>query len=349
MKAFIFAIFSTLTLFFFIPSIQAQETILNIEIEEDIVEEKESKLMIGGSVDAYFRANLIGDEGTAPGTSFANLPGFSLGMANLTLSKEGNKAGFMADFVVGPRGEDATFNSPFLRPGGSSSIVNQLYVYVNLTDKVTATFGNFNTFLGYEMISPASNFNYSTSYLFSNGPFSHTGMKFDFDLGGGSHVMAGVFNPTDFTEFNPINEYVGGVQVGYEFDKGSIYLNSLISDDFVQVDLTAGADVTDNVFVGLNVSSASDAFSGAAAYLQVTTGDQLTLGTRVEYFLIQDKASALFDENILDVSFTANYTIGDLTIIPELRIDVGSKEIFADDGQLEKSLASFVLAAVYGF
>ncbi|HAE72380.1 MAG TPA: porin, partial [Flavobacteriaceae bacterium] len=44
----------------------------------------------------------------------------------------------------------------------TGNIVNQLYMYWNVSDKVTLTMGNFNTFLGYEVISPAANFNYST-------------------------------------------------------------------------------------------------------------------------------------------------------------------------------------------
>ena len=43
----------------------------------------------------------------APNTSFANLPGFALGMANIVLSYEGEKSGFVADLVYGPRGTDA--------------------------------------------------------------------------------------------------------------------------------------------------------------------------------------------------------------------------------------------------
>lgn len=118
-------------------------------------------------------------------------------MANLVIGKSSDKVGFTADLVVGPRGEDATFFSPVLRPGGNSSIVNQLYVYWNISDKVTTTFGNFNTFLGYEVISPVANFNYSTSYMFSYGPFSHTGLKFDIGLSDDLSLMLGVFNPTD--------------------------------------------------------------------------------------------------------------------------------------------------------
>lgn len=340
-----------IALFFFTPIFtHAQE--LDITVEEgitEITENKENKLKIAGSIDAYFRTNLTGNTGVSPETSFANLPGFSLGMANITVSKEGKKAGFMADLVFGPRGEDATFNSTILRPEGNSSIVNQLYAYVKLNDNVTVTLGNFNTFLGYEMISPTENFNYSMSYLFSYGPFSHTGLKVDFELDGGFNIMAGVFNPTDVTEYNPTNKYVGGLQLGYSFDQGSIYLNSLFDRDFFQIDLTAGIDLTEKVYVGLNASSASDNYFGTALYLQLQTSDQLKLGTRIEYFADNRVGAFRKDESIIDLSFSANYMIGNLVIIPEFRVDLASQDIFPDNNDFNSSLASFVLAAVYGF
>src|SRR5690606_4754784 len=142
-------------------------------------------------------------------TSFANLPGFSLGMANIIATYQGEKVGAVADLVFGPRGEQAVFGSPMFTGGmaGSSQIVNQLYVYWNVSDVVTLTMGNFNTFLGYELISPTGNFNYSTSYMFSNGPFSHTGLKADFALSDKWSLMAAVMNPTDMTEFNLAGTY----------------------------------------------------------------------------------------------------------------------------------------------
>ena len=76
-----------------------------------------------GSVDTYYRSSEY-----APGSSFANLNGFALGMVNAIVSYEGEKSGFVADLVFGPRGADAVFASPqsgdhFYR---SSNIVNQL-------------------------------------------------------------------------------------------------------------------------------------------------------------------------------------------------------------------------------
>ncbi|MEM6380263.1 MAG: outer membrane beta-barrel protein, partial [Bacteroidota bacterium] len=304
-----------------------------------------SPLVLEGSVDAYFRSNVSGGFDTAPGTSFANLPGFSLGMVNLIASKEGEKTGFVADLVIGPRGADAVFASE-----APLNLVNQLYAYWNINDKVTATLGNFNTFLGYEVISPTANFNYSTSYMFSYGPFSHAGLKLDFDLGSGFSLMAGVFNPTDFTDFNPLNEYVGGAQLGYDFGKGSVYVNTLFDDDFFQIDLTGGVDLTDKVYLGINATSASDNFYGVAGYLQVSTSEALSFGTRVEYFADEGVGVLGTGENVLDATLSANYKVGDLTIIPEFRVDLVSNDVFDDgEGIMEDQLASFVLAVVYGF
>ncbi len=143
---------------------------------QEETEEKKS-FTIEGSVDVYFRQNISGPNGEdaiAPATSFANRNGFALGMANVIGAFESKdaKVGAVADLVFGPRGEEAVFLSD-----PSSNIVNQLYVYWNVSEKVKLTLGNFNTFLGYEVISPTANFNYSTSYMFSYGPFSHTGSK----------------------------------------------------------------------------------------------------------------------------------------------------------------------------
>ena len=62
---------------------------------------------LSGSIDTYYRSSEY-----APGTSFANLNGFAMGMANLIVSYEGEKSGFVADLVFGPRGADAVFSSP---------------------------------------------------------------------------------------------------------------------------------------------------------------------------------------------------------------------------------------------
>ena len=323
-------------------------------------EESTKKLSISGSVDAYFRSNFTGPneafevDGETwylnPGTSFADRSGFSLGMANVILNYEGEKVGFVADLVFGPRGEDAVFLSI-----GSSNIVNQLYAYWNVTETVKLTLGNFNTFLGYEVISPSGNFNYSTSYMFSYGPFSHTGLKADFTLSEDTSLMLAVMNPTDATEFNPSGSYALGAQLGFYGQ----YLNVLVDPAFFEIDYTGGFDVSDKFYLGINAAYLSGnndgpGFYGVALYPQLQTSDSFKLGLRAEYF-VEDGAfgaigTGLADSSVFATTLSGNYTVGDLTIIPELRLDSSSDDFFLDnDVAPASSLASFLVAAVYKF
>jgi len=226
-----------------------------------------------GTVDTYFRTSFSEDP-VAPGTSFADLNGFALGMANFIVSYEGEKSGFVADVVFGPRGSNAVFGSV----GNSSELVNQLYAYYDIAEGVRITLGNFNTFLGYEVISPAANFNYSTSYMFSYGPFSHTGVKADFTLADDISLMLGVFNQTDQTEANYDRYTAFGAQLGLYGQ----YINLLAGEDYFQLDYTGGFDLADSFFLGINATTATLAgdtgFAGVALYPQLTTSDTFAIG-----------------------------------------------------------------------
>ena len=371
------------------------------DVDVIVVEEESTPVTFSGSVDTYFRTNLnarnSGSNVPSPTSSFGNLPGFSLGMVNLIAGYEGEKVGFVADLVFGPRGSDAVFASPYYNEtAGTANIINQLYVYWNVSEAVTLTMGNFNTFLGYEVISPTGNFNYSTSYMFSYGPFSHTGLKADFALGGDFSAMVAVMNPTDYTEFNPFAAYTLGAQLGYANDAASIYLNFLYGDqdgplelddpiadasggNTFQVDLTAGFDLSETLYLGLNTTLNTTApgevingdalvdldgdgtgFYGVAGYLQLSPSETFAIGLRGEYFseFNTDNESSFIggvddngDGSVFDLTLSSNITIGGgLTLIPEFRIDIASEEPFQDvDLNNQNTLASFLLAAVYSF
>jgi hypothetical protein len=288
---------------------------------------------LSGSVDAYFHTsfgseNVVeGFQPNAPTTSFANLKGFGLGMVNFIAAYQGEKAGFVADVVFGPRGSDAVFNSggyTNLQGAGSGQIVNQLFAYYKFGDAVTLNLGQFNTFVGYEVISPTINVNYSTSYLFSNGPFNHTGLRADFAFGEGMVAKLAIMNPTDVLEFNPVNTYTLGAQIGKTGDAGGIWLNFLYGDqdgkldedDFdqlgpgnysngklFQADVTGGFTLSDAFFLGFNASyqaiaegeefsasgsivdsGESTSFLGFAVYPKLTLSETFSLGLRGEYF-----------------------------------------------------------------
>ena len=297
--------------------------------------QEEPTFSVTGSVDSYYRSSEY-----APGTSFANLNGFSLGMANIVLSYEGEKHGFVADLVYGPRGADAVFNST-----GSSNIVNQLYVYYNVSDSFTLTLGNFNTFLGYEVISPVGNFNYSTSYMFSNGPFSHTGLKADIALSDDVSLMLGVLNSTDYTESQPVgDDYMFGAQLGLYGQ----YINFLSGglSNVSQIDFTGGVDISDSFFLGVNATSYEDdggEWSGVALYPQLTLSDSFALGLRGESFDIKDS------NTFTSFTITGSINSGNLIIKPEIRIDSADEKVSTWSADGDDSLSSFVLAAIYSF
>jgi hypothetical protein len=292
---------------------------------------------LSGSVDAYFHSsfgttNGYYDGAHAPSTSFADLKGFSLGMVNLIGSYQGERTGFTADLVFGPRGQAAVFGT-----ASGQAIINQLLAYYKFSDVVTLNMGQFNTFLGYEVISPAVNFHYSTSYLFSWGPFNHTGLRADFTFGGGWNMKLAVMNPTDIVEFNPVDTYTLGLQVGHTGDAGGIWFNALLGDQdgtldeqlsddvtssaglLTQGDITLGFNLSENFYLGVNTSlqsvaagqyydelegSIKDAsgdassFFGVAVYPKVTLSESFALGLRAEYFAIKNGHLGSYDPDL---------------------------------------------------
>ncbi|MDC1355913.1 porin [Flavobacteriaceae bacterium] len=301
------------------------------------------KLSISGTVDAYYQTYLSASDDVSGsfGTSFADEAGFALGMANLVLSYEGEKTGVVADLVYGPRGDSAA--------GGYN--LNQLYAYWNVSETTTLTAGRFNTYLGYEVISPAGNFNYSTSYLFSSGPFSHVGLKADFALGEDFSLMLAIMNPTD-TNNNATGDYGFGAQLGFSGQ----YLNLYYDNDSVlgfEIDYTGGFDLSDSFFLGINGAyqvSDDAGFYGAALYPQLTTSDSFSIGLRGELFGLH--AEDVDDlPSVFATTLTGSYTVENLTIKPEVRLDSWSNdEPYVDsDGVASESLAAFTVAAIYSF
>jgi hypothetical protein len=353
----------------------------------DAADDTAPTFTLSGSIDTYARTAL-GSKTIAPATSFANGKGFSLGMANLIASYAGEKVGFTADLVFGPRGQSAVF-------GSEQGIVNQLFAYYKLSDAVTLNMGQFNTFLGYEVISPAVNFHYSTSYLFSFGPFNHTGLRADFSFGDGMVAKLAVMNPTDIVEWNPVNTYTIGAQIGKTSDAGGVWLNLLYGDQdgkleedidtpdtfsagtLFQADLTLGYSLSETFYLGFNASyqtrgegefvsevgeiedAGNDAtsFLGFAVYPKLTLSETFALGLRAEYFSLTKEhiediigVDADGDGNVMAFTLSGNYKVDNLTIIPEIRMDKLSEDAFADkDGEPTDALTSFTLAAVYKF
>ncbi|WJJ98318.1 outer membrane beta-barrel protein [Algibacter luteus] len=318
-------------------------------------QEDAKKLTISGSVDAYYQTYLTAPDNDAPsfGTAFADQSGFAVGMANVIASYEGEKVGAVLDLVTGPRGAGATFNTDIV-----DGIVNQAYVYWNVSEGTTLTMGRFNTFLGYEVIAPAANFNYSCSYLFSSGPFSHVGLKADFTLSDDFSLMLAITNPWDTNNISMSGEYALGAQLGFYGQYLNLYYDSGNAGGLgFEIDYTGGFDVSDDFFLGINAAyndNDGEGFYGAALYPQLATSDSFSIGLRGEYFALHGDGDDL--PSVFATTLTGSYTIENLIIKPEIRLDALTNadggllgNVIDNDGLPADSLAAFTLAAIVSF
>ena len=311
-------------------------------------DEDKGTFTLSGTIDVYGTANFADGSGT-PGILIANpenANGFGLGFANTVFAYEKGKAGVVADLAFGPKADDANL----------AGAINQLYAYYKASDKVTFTAGQFNTFLGYEVISPAANFNYTVSYLFNAGPFSHTGIKMDYAASEDLSFMLAVTNSHAISsaDGNVGGEMQLGAQVGY---KGQ-YLNFIYGGvdgsgitDNIFLDYTGGFDLSDSFFLGLNAaySNSSDAdagYQGVALYLQNTFSDTFALGLRPEFFTYTSGAG---DTSVSAFTLTARTSLTEnLKLITDLRLD-NSDDFIIEAFPTEKSVTALTIAAVYSF
>ncbi len=104
--------------------------------------------------------------------------------------------------------------------------VKQAYVSYAISDKLKFTIGKWATHIGYEVTDAYLNRNYSMDYMFSYGPFSHTGLKADIGLGKKSAFMVGVANTTDHVCNTVSRKYaIAQFSTGTFNDKVKAYLN----------------------------------------------------------------------------------------------------------------------------
>lgn len=338
---------------------------------EEAEEDEDDALKISGFVDAYYQnifSSDANDNALAFPTSFTPEDGgFSVGMVNLLVEKSIGKVGMVGQVGFGPRANAANGDFPNLQ---------QLYVTYSPSEAVTFTLGQFGTFVGYEVIDAPVNVNYSTSYLFSYGPFFHTGLKADFAIAEGFGAMVGVFNNTD-SRFNAPGYYYGA-QLSAEVGGLAAYLNVLTGTDeqdvigeedatTFQVDLTATYEISESFMLGINASDKStsldgnsgDGFTGVALYATAGLTDNFSLNLRAESFTEKAPDGITLDgRSVFAITASGNITLGDgFVLIPEVRFDSSSDFANTYSGGIidfggaaeDDSIATFILAGVYAF
>jgi Putative beta-barrel porin-2, OmpL-like. bbp2 len=338
-------------------------------------------LAISGSVDAYYRHNFSGFANNY--TSFTNSQGsFELGMASLRADATAmsGKVGATVDLGFGRRAEEFSYNDGNDNVGSGAdkngfltlAAIKQAYVTYAPSSKVKFTMGKFATHVGYELLDAPLNRNYSMSYMFTNGPFFHTGLKADITAGPVG-FMLGVTNYTDqSTATTSVRNLIAQVSGGSSNGKLKAYLNysGFMGSDagnnpsglasLNQIDLVVLGTISSKFNIGYNGTVQSrkqvtgsttpdGSWIGNALYLNFDPTAKLGLTLRSE--LISDSKTVYFPtKSIFANTLSLNCKVGPLTIIPELRFESAQSNFYADkDGNGTKSTVSALLAAVYKF
>jgi hypothetical protein len=337
----------TLCALIFPAAVYAQETV-------------DAPLQISGFADAYYKYD------------FANRPNIvtyfdsdnnslSLGMLDIALKKTTGKASFVGEISFGPRGQYQSVPNGDGNPVNSASSfhIQNLFATYAFSEKFSMTAGYMGTFIGYEVIAPTGNFNYSTSYLFSYGPFQDAGVKATYAFSDKISLMVGLFDDWNvYQDLNGLSHF--GSQLMISPAEGwTAYLNLMSGTPNgarggTVIDLTTTYQLSEKVKLGVNAADytvdGGGGYGGGALYLQNAFTPGFALGLRGELFTLKGVVDNPA-KDIAAITVSGNLKSGGLTFIPEIRFDNDSSSGFlkTDGLTATKNASQFSLAIVYGF
>ena len=330
-------------------------------------EEPKPKTVISGSVDVYYKYDFNKQAGNNK-TSFTNSHNsFELGAARVKIEHTTSKLDMVAELAFGKRAEEFSYND-----AGTRAAIRQLYVSYAPSKNIKFTAGDFATHFDNEIFEPDANRNYSMSYMFTWGPFFHTGLKADATFG--KHgFMLGVANPNDYKSFNNANKYVIAQYSFAPDDKFKAYINyfagkrptdtakvsqleAILTQKFSdKFNMLYIGSIAFNKYQKAGKYGTSQNWWCSGLYFNYDPTSMFGLTLRTEYFN-DDKQQNIFAANttgggnVFETTLSANFRIDNLVIIPEIRFENASKEIYTkSSGAGTKTNGNFLIAAVYHF
>ena len=329
-----------------------------------------AKPVFSGFADAYYRYSFL--DPPPEGNSFDNYTSFTnshnsfeLGMISVKMEQSIGKVGLVGDLGFGKRAQDFSYNDE-----NSMLAIKQLYLSYAPFENLKFSGGSWATHVGYEVVDAPGNRNYSMSYMFSYGPFFHTGLKADYTLGS-SGFMIGVVNPNDLKSANFSKKYlIGQYRLALSDNKVNMSLNGLAGkidkeNRTSQLDLVVIGTVSEKVSLGYNgtVSSTDNRVQddwnqahqwwGSAVYFNYDVDPRLGVSLRTEYFSDSRGVTAPFQVSrggsVRAATLSLNAKISNLVLIPEIRLEDADHPIFIKSAGNVSSSLSFLFGAYYKF
>ena len=342
----------------------------------------QAQLEVSGSVDFYYAYYLNKVEPQGMRTFDLAHNSFTLGLAEVVFQKAAtanSRIGGRVDLDFGTSADLVAAFEPDPAYGSDGPEIfrnlQQAYISVMASDKVTIEAGKFVTPHGAEVIESQGNMNYSRGVLFGYAiPFYHAGVRVavaaseQLTLTG--YVVNGWNNVSDNNRdktfiaaaaFMPTSQltWYGNFMAGKEAD----FDGNGEQDMVWMFDTTLSFAATEmlTLMANFDYGSAADAdpvtagdpatFWGIATYARLQAQEDWALAGRVEY--IDDSADGwmFIGEKAQTFTLTSDHSIfEDLIARIEVRVDKTDSDQFVnEDGDLKNTQPSLTLGMVYEF
>ena len=240
------------------------------QAEENSVLTSLGSTVLSGSLEASYVGSFSSDNNIYGDADGFNANGASLSIGS-PLGGEGYAAGYNVELLLGQRASDFSGeNEDFLIKNAN------IGMSLPVGNGIDLTLGLFDTIVGYEVESSASNPNVDRSYGYDLEPFTHTGLLASTSLMDNVSLTLGAANAFDSTADLHNNDqdgsfaFLGGIEVTAPDSLGPL------SGSTVYVGIADGAD-DDNqlLYVGASIPTPIEGLSLGVAYddRESATGD----------------------------------------------------------------------------
>jgi hypothetical protein len=294
-------------------------------------------------------------------------------VAELVLLQAASKPGdwgFRVDFEAGasiPKAEAAAGLFRDASGVGSDFDLQQAFgsYIAPLGEGLRIDVGKWGTHIGAEVIEgyDGYNDNYSHSFLFAYGPYTHTGLKLTYPFSSTVAAMVEVVNGWDNVKDNNDGKSIGFQLALTPAGPLTAYINYIGgperagNSDFRHLgDLVLVLKPIDIVAITVNgtlgfekngaPSGSSDAtWWGIAATGRATVHPLVDVALRGEIFKDEDGNRTGLAQRLIEVTLTSTFRLGGGFVVrPELRIDNSDVEVFATDNESDPSKTQVTFA-----
>ena len=334
------------------------------------------RLRLGASVDVYYAHNTNRPANRANfypgvGTSAKRDSEFSLNLANVDLAVDPAPVGLRLILAAGTATEVVHAGEPegvFVGPSVWRHVQQASVSYkTNVGRGLLLEGGIFPCHVGWEVLAPKDNWNYTRSWLGELSPYYVTGAKGTFTLNDrwslGLHVLNGWQN---IAENNKSKTF--GTSLAYSKGRVSASWNTMVGRDIpgndedwrLFSDLLLTVKATDRVSFGASLDLANEgrsegdsvSWQAFAGYVRIAPNDRWAFAIRGEFFRDPDAAISGASQTLSEGTGTIEYKpAGNLIVRLEGRYDHSTAAVFAarEPDQTKKNQFLLVLGAIATF